>query len=752
MSNTTLLERLNGDTSVKDGLLLAGFVNPADLAYDEPVDKIDFNFGFSRRSFVQLLGAGLMFAVCEVPASAQDAGKKGGKGGRGGGGFGAGPTPKLAARLHLGKDGTVTVFTGKVECGQGSRTEISQAAAEELRLPFDKIALVMSDTALTPDDGMTAGSGTTPRTLPAIRQAAATAFQVLTDLAAKAWTVDASEIEARDGKLVHKASNHEQTYGEIVASEEAASAFSEQMPTRVNLTRKSNWKVMGVPTPRPNRRELVTGEHRYPSDIIRPGMMYGKVLRPAFFGFGSKPAKLKVESLDTSAAKAMDGVTVVQDGDFVGVVAPTSYQAKAAIEAIKAEWEHPPHVDSKGMFAHLEQKARGGVPANPNAETVGSATKSLKADYHVAYAQHAPMEPRAQVAEWDGDKVTVWTASQGPFRVRGDLANAFRIPQENVHVIIPDFGGGFGGKHSGESGVEAARLAKAVGKPVHLLWTRAEEFTWAYFRPADLVKAEASLDDAGKISSWYYVSINADQSELRTPYKVGKPFEQSVATESPLRHGSYRGLGSTGHNFARESFMDELAHAAGQDPLEFRLAHLENDRIRAVLEEAAKQFGWNDHKKQKRENFGVGLACGTDKGSVVACCVAVEVDPKADEIRVLKVCEVYECGAIINPENLRTQTEGAILMGLGPALREEVKFENGQMTSAAFSKYLVPRFDDVPELDIHLLDRPLPDANNPSAGAGETPIIVIAPAIANAVFNASGKRIRQMPIKLSAAT
>src|SRR5262249_17168797 len=217
--------------------------------------------------------------------------------------------------------------------------------------------------------------------------------------------------------------------------------------------------------------------------------------------------------------------------------------------------------------------------------------------------------------------------------------------------------------------------------------------------------------------------INADQSELRTPYKVGKPFEQSVATESPLRHGSYRGLGSTGHNFARESFMDELAQAAGKDPLEFRLAHLEDQRIRAVLETAAEKFGWNDRRGKKQENIGIGLACGQDKGSVVACCVEVEIDPQAEDIRVRKVCEAFECGAIINPENLRTQTEGAILMGLGPALREEVRFENGQMTSAAFSKYLVPRFDDVPELDIHLLDRPLPDANNPSAGAGETPII-----------------------------
>jgi isoquinoline 1-oxidoreductase len=585
--------------------------------------------------------------------------------------------------------------------------------------------------------------------VPAIRQAAAAARKVLVDLAAKTWNIDAGELEARDGKVVQKSGGREQTYADLISSEDAAKAFAESMPGRAELPGGIDWKVMGVPTPRPNRRELVTGKHQYPSDIIRPGMLYGKILRPAYFGFGSKSGKLK--SVDVSAAKAMDGVIVVQDGDFVGVVAPTTYQATQAIEAIAptAEWEQPPHVASKDMFEHLEKHARGGMPANPNTDAMASAAKTIKdAYFHVPYVQHSPMEPRSQVAQWEGDSLTVWTATQGPFRVRSDVARALQMPEDKVRVIVPDFGGGFGGKHSGESAIEAARLAKAAGKPVHLQWTRAEEFTWAYFRPAALIKAEASLDADGKLTSWFFASVNADQSELQSPYRVPNNRAVSAPSEAPLRHGSYRGLGSTGHTFAREAFMDELAEAAGKDPVEFRLAHLDNQRIRAVLAEAAKQFNWETRRAKKEPNVGVGVACGTDKGSVVATCAEVEVDPKSGQIKVRMVCETYECGAIVNPENLRTQVQGAIVMGLGPALREEMKFENGQMLNAAFSKYLVPRFDDLPEIEIHLMNRP----NEPSTGAGETPIIGICPAIANAVFHATGKRLRAMPLKLEATT
>jgi isoquinoline 1-oxidoreductase len=355
------------------------------------------------------------------------------------------------------------------------------------------------------------------------------------------------------------------------------------------------------------------------------------------------------------------------------------------------------------------------------------------------------METRAALAEWQDGQLTVWTGTQNPFGHKSELVRAFRLPDDKVRVIVPDTGGGFGGKHTGEVSVEAARLAKAAGKPVALKWTRTEEFTWAVFRPAAVIDAEATLDAEGKLTSWYFININSGGSAVDTPYRAGRTACRSVNSDPPLRHGSYRALAATANNFARECFMDELAAAAGADPLEFRLAHLEPGRLRDVLVEAAQRFNWGERTKQKRKNVGVGLACGTEKGSYVAACVEVELDFDRKKIIPRHISEVFECGAVINPDNLRAQVEGAIIMGLGPVLREEMRFENGRMLNASFGEYEVPRLQDVPELDIHLLNR----TELASAGGGETPIIAVAPAIGNAVFQAAGTRLREMPLRFS---
>jgi isoquinoline 1-oxidoreductase len=255
------------------------------------------------------------------------------------------------------------------------------------------------------------------------------------------------------------------------------------------------------------------------------------------------------------------------------------------------------------------------------------------------------------------------------------------------------------------------------------------------------------LDEKGKITSWHYININSGGAALDTPYKIAKSRSRFVGSNSPLRQGSYRALASAANNFARESFMDELAAAAGADPLEFRLAHLENQRLRTVLETAAKRFGWSERKKRTEPNIGIGLACGTEKNSVVAACVEIVVNPTDKDFKVRHVCEVFECGKVLNPKNMVAQVQGCILMGLGGALREEMRFEDGKMLNPFFRKYLVPRMEDVPELDIQLLDRPDMEA----IGGGETPIIAIAPAIANALFQATGVRVRQMPIRLPGA-
>lgn len=323
------------------------------------------------------------------------------------------------------------------------------------------------------------------------------------------------------------------------------------------------------------------------------------------------------------------------------------------------------------------------------------------------------------------------------------MAAAFHLEAEKVRIIVPDFGGGFGGKHTGECAVEAARLARGVNKPVALQWTRAEEFTWASFRPAAVMDVGAKLDESGKIAGWYFVNLNAGGSGLGTPYRVGQRLEEYVPCEAPMRHGSYRALAATPNHFARESFMDELAGRAGADPLDFRLTQLENPRLRAVLELAAEKFGWRARSERKRKaGTGMGLACGTEKGSFVATCVEVEME--GDRPRVRRVVQAFECGKILNPDNLLSQNQGCIVQGLGPVLSEESRFEGGKMLNASLFEYEVPKVGDVPEIEVHLLDR----ADLPPVGAGETPLVTVAAAVGNGVFDATGKRARALPIRV----
>ncbi|MHC4751152.1 MAG: xanthine dehydrogenase family protein molybdopterin-binding subunit [Planctomycetota bacterium] len=695
-------------------------------SFEEPSSQ----FKLSRREFVQMLGTGLLITVTQGVSVGQRS-------------RGSGRQITVAARVHINHDGTITVMTGKVEEGQGPRAQLSQAAAEELRVGVDRIRLVMSDTGLVPDDGITAGSRTTPSTVPAVRRGAATARELLTRLAAKKWKVDDSALEVRDGTITHRKTKKTITYADLAKSKDVAEAFKQAIPADVTVTPLSQWKVLGKSVPRPNSRDIVTGEHHYPSDIMRPNMLYGKILRPPSY-------RATLESIDLSKVKAMKDVVVVRDGQFVGCAAPSSFLATQALEVLAktASWKTIPQPSCKEIFAHLKKNARTGGRSRPRTrgsidEGLANAKKLLKETYEVAYVQHTPMEPRAAIAEWKDGKLTVWSGVDGPQRVQGDLARTFEIPSERVRVIVPEMGGGFGGKHTGEAAEEAARLARAFQHPVAVHWTRTEEFTWAYFRPAAVIECKGGLDASGSLIAWDFTNINAGGSAIDTPYNIANTRILSVGSDSPLRQGSYRCLAATANNFARESFMDELAAAAGADPLAFRLAHLENPRIRAVLETVAKHFDWSTRRKKVTPELGVGIACGTEKNSVVAACVEVGIDRKRGEIKVHHVCEAFECGPIQNPANLLSQVHGCIIMGLGAALREEMQFEDGKILNASFAGYLVPRFKDVPKIDVHLLKK----TEMPSAGGGETPIIAIAPAIANAVFAATGKRIRSMPMQ-----
>lgn len=419
--------------------------------------------------------------------------------------------------------------------------------------------------------------------------------------------------------------------------------------------------------------------------------------------------------------------------------------ASRAAAAIKTEWKAEPQPSNENLFDYLRKNPEARERSNSSLDqssqaSAGASSGQLSATYTVQYIAHAPLEPRAALAEWNGDKLTVWTGTQRPFGVREELAAAFHIPQESVHVLMPDTGSAYGGKHTGETAIEAARLARAAKKPVKVVWTRKEEFTWAYFRPAGLIDIRASANPSGQIEYWEFTNFNSGGSGLNTPYAAEVRSEHFQPTKYPLRQGSYRGLAATANHFARESFMDELAHQAKLDPLEFRLKNLRDERLRAVLEAAAKKFGWPGAKKSFGQGFGI--AGGFEKGGYIATCAEVAVDRATGGVRVVRLVSAFECGAIVNPDGLRNQVEGANIMGLGGALFEAIEFEDGRILNAAFSKYRVPRFKDVPVLETVLLDR----KDLPSAGAGETPIVGVAPAIGNAIFDATGVRLRSLPM------
>ena len=684
-------------------------------------EALPYRFELDRREFVAATGAGLLLVVSGCSSS--------------------GATPKERTRLHIGADGVVTVFSSKVEVGQGSRTQLSQAVAEELRVGIDSVRMVLADTDQTPDDGATAGSRTTPSTVPRVRKAAAAARELLQATAAKSWGVDPTTLEVENGIVRHN--GNQLSYADLAANPSTAATDDQSIPAGVSVRATAAWTTLGENAPKVQSREVVTGRHRYPSDIVRSGMLYGKILRaPAY------AATLK--SLDESALADFPAVQLVRDGEFVGCVAPTSFEAREAVAKLAetAKWEFAPHVSSDEVFDHFKEHAvlEGSGRRGPrisekvlDAAASKTATVTLEARYTTAYIQHAPMEPRAAVAEWADGRLTVWTGTQRPNGVRGQLEETFRQREGSVRVIVPDSGGGFGGKHTGEVAIEAARLSKAVGKPVWLRWTREEEFTWAYFRPAGLFEMQAGIDGEGKIVNWDFTTYNAGASSITPPYVSAAVRTAYYPSDSPVRHGSYRGIAATTNNFARECFIDELASASGVDPLDFRLRNLDDERMIAVLKAVADQFGWS-----QKGATGIGIACGAEKGSYVATCAEVKIDN--GEIQIVRLVEVFECGAIQNPRNLRAQVEGSVIQGIGGALMEGVRFANGRLENNLFSRYRVPRFRDVPPIETVLLDR----KDLPSAGGGETPIISVAPAIANAVFSATGERVRQLPLQLPA--
>ncbi|HEV2491296.1 MAG TPA: molybdopterin cofactor-binding domain-containing protein [Candidatus Acidoferrales bacterium] len=690
-------------------------------------------FEMDRRGFMKALGGGIaVLLVAKNSPALQESGRRGGM---------REEMPReISAWLHIAEDGGITVFTGKVEIGQNIKTSLAQTVADELHTPLASISMVMGDTKLTPFDMGTFGSRSTPQMGTQLRRVAWATRDVLTQLAAKQWNADAKQLVAEDGKIADHVGGRTISYGELARGQALAAMIPEEDP----VTPATEWKIAGQAIGKLGARDFVTGRHKYTPDLKLPGMLYGKILRPAAFG-------ATLASVDLSAAKAMPGVVTVHDGDFVGVAAPDELTAERALAAIKAEWKTPPpQTSSHDLFDYLKKNAQTD-PAEENryrqtkgsmSDALAAAAHRVEATYTVAYIQHSPLEPRAALAEWQDGKLNAWTGSQRPFGVRDELMQAFHLTSDQVRVVVPDTGAAYGGKHTGEAAIEAARLAQAAGKPVHLLWTREEELTWAYFRPAGVIEIKSGVSADGTLTAWEFHNYNSGAAGIGTPYEVANHvIEFHPVEEPPLRQGSYRALAATANHFARESHMDELTHAAGIDPLEFRMKNLKDERLRAVYEAAAKQFGW-DPKRKNAAGHGCGIAGGIEKGGHIATCVEVEVDSATREVRVLRVVAAFDCGAIVNPDGLKNQIAGGNMMGIGGALYEAIEFENGRVTNARFSQYRVPRFSEMPRIEVVLVDR----KEQPSFGAGETPIVGLAPAVANAIFDAIGVRIRSMPM------
>ena len=687
-------------------------------------------FDLARRDFFKILGAGIaVFAIAKDALAAQETAP-------GHRSFHNEELPKdINAWLHVGEDGSITGFTGKAEIGQNIRTALAQTIADELRVPFESVRMVTADTALTPFDAGTFGSRTTPTITPQLRRVAAAARDLLIEAAAKEWNVAPAGLVAADAKVTDPASGRSLKYAELARGK----TLTRNLPAEDPITPATQWTIAGKAIPKVDARAFVTGKHQYTTDLRPAGMLYGRVLRPPSFG-------ATLTSCDDSAAKVMTGVVVVHDGDFVGVAAPSAHEAQRALYAIHTQWKEVPQISNKELFSYLKQNAaaksedrfrkqKGSVE-----EALANAAHRLDATYTVAYIAHAPLEPRAAVAQWADGKLTLWTGTQRPFANRDELADVFHLPESSVRVIVPDTGSAYGGKHTSDAAIEAARLARAAGRPVKVVWTREEEFTWAYFRPAGVIEVKSGIASDGALTAWEFHNYHSGMSGIETPYDVANQRTEYHQVPLILRSGSYRGLAATANHFARETHMDALANAVKMDPLEFRMKNLSNARMRAVLEAAAKSFGWS--RKKTQEGQGFGIACGDEKGSYVATCAEIAVDKTSRAVRIVRLVEAFECGAIVNPDGLRNQVVGAMIQGLGGALFEAIEFENGRIKNPHFASYRVPRFRDVPEIEAVLLDR----KDIPSAGAGETPIMAVAPAIGNAIFDATGVRLNNLPM------
>jgi nicotinate dehydrogenase subunit B len=644
------------------------------------------------------------------------------------------------AFLRIGADGRVTCYTGKIEMGQGPITSLAQMLAEELDVSYDAVEMMMGDTQLCPWDAGTFGSLSSRYFGVFLREAGCEAKAVLKELAADYLMCPVDRLQTKDGVVFdQRQPSNRVTYGRLTRGK-VIERHVENLPP---LKPASEFVVMGKSYLRRDSYEKVTGKTQYAADIRLPGMLYAKILRPPAHG-----ARLK--RADTSAAERINGVQVLRDGDLIAVVHERPDEAEAALATIKAEFDCPQTgIDDRNIFDHLLKMAPKPTIVSEGGDLKageGLAAAVFEETYLNSYVAHAPMEPHAALAAVEGNKATVWASTQAPFTVREQVAEALNIPADHVRVIAPFVGGGFGGKVPSDQAVEAARLAKLAGRPVQVAWSRAEEFFYDTFRPAAVVKIRSGINRAGQIVFWDYSVYFAGQGGSAQFYEIPNHRESAFgewhieAGVHPFAVGAWRAPAVNTNVYARDLQMNIMASKAGVDPLEFRLKHLKDPRMIAVLKAAADRFGWKTI--QTPSGRGYGISCGIDSGTYVAAMAEVAVDRDSGEIQAKRVVCAQDMGFVVNPEGATMQMEGCITMGLGYALAEEIHFKNGAIVDLNFDTYEIPRFSWLPQIETVLVENP---AVAPQGG-GEPAVICMGGVLATAVYDACGTKLLQLPM------
>jgi isoquinoline 1-oxidoreductase len=683
----------------------------------------------SRRGFARLAGAGL-FVFFDTGLAQQEPAR----------------IPRRApatatdfnAFLKIGEDGRVQCLVGKVELGQGAMTSLAQVLAEELDVAFDSVDVVMGDTDLCPYDMGTFGSMTTPFLVPVVRKAGAEARAVLLSMAAERLGAPVEKLHVKDGVVTDPA-GATVSYARLVEGKRI-----EKHLANIPVKPVSEFQVIGHSPHRKDAHDKVTGKARYAGDQLPAGLLHACLLRPPAHG-------AKRLSVDTAAAEQVRGVRVVKDGDLVAVLHERRDVAAAALEKVKAEFESQPSVpDEKTIFEHLLKTApQPRVVGERGDLTEGERLSGgvIERTYLHAYGAHAPIETHSATAVVADGRVTVWASTQAPFMVKDQVARATGFSADKVRIISRYVGGGFGGKTDAAQAAEAARLAILTGKPVQVVWNRREEFFYDHFRPAAVIKIRSGMTAAGKITLWDARIVGAGDREAQPFYVIphqrttsaGGWMGANPAGMNPFEVGAWRAPSVNSITFARESHIDVMAAQGGFDPLQFRLDNLTDARMRRVLETAAKRFGWKAGKAPSGR--GVGMACGVYSNACNATMAEVAVH-KDGRVVVKRVLIALDVGVQLNPDGLRQQAEGSVMMGMGYALSEELRFQGGKVLTGNFDNYRITRFSGLPEIEVVLVDNPQMAA----LGAGEPPIIAMGAALANAVYDAAGARVLELPM------